>query len=212
MGSGGMNSKLADFVKKKYPDSKSDLMTCFMERGFEFSSDHGFLAMINIPSWMFLSSFQTLREKILKNHTIYSLLHNGRGIFGSDFGSVAFVVNKNKYENLDGVYRRLFLKQGAVDNIKQKEAWFFDENFGFFWYNQDGFSKIPGSPIAYWASDKTKLLFEKEKFEKNIEIVEGIHSRFNDYFLLKSSLSYILAFIIRAKPASWAALSSISSP
>jgi len=183
MGSGGMNSKLADFVKKKYPDSKSDLMTCFMERGFEFSSDHGFLAMINIPSWMFLSSFQTLREKILKNHTIYSLLHNGRGIFGSDFGSVAFVVNKNKYENFDGVYRRLFLKQGAVDNIKQKEAWFFDENFGFFWYNQDGFSKIPGSPIAYWASDKTKLLFEKEKFEKNIEIVEGIHSRFNDYFL-----------------------------
>ncbi|TFH40650.1 MAG: BREX-1 system adenine-specific DNA-methyltransferase PglX, partial [ANME-2 cluster archaeon] len=159
MGSGGMNAKLADFVKKQYPDSKRDLMTCFMEKGFELLNVNGFLAMINIPSWMFLSSFQTLREKILKNYTIFSLLHNGRGVFGSDFGSVAFVINKNKYADFNGVYRRLFQKQGAVDNNQQKKTWFLNKDFGHFISNQDDFSKIPGSPIAYWVSHKVKDIF-----------------------------------------------------
>ena len=184
MGSGNMNSKLNQFVTKEYPDSKSDLMTCFMEKGFEFLSDDGFLAMINIPSWMFLSSFKKLREKILINHTIYSLLHNGRGIFGSDFGSVAFTINKKECQNFYGVYRRLFIKQGAVDSIQQKDTWFLDKHFGFFLTNQNDFSKIPGSPIAYWMSNKVKNIFENNIQLKEIaDIKNGLSTGDNNRFI-----------------------------
>ena len=184
MGSGNMNSKLKQFVNKEYSASKKDLMTCFMEKGFEFLSDDGFLAMINIPSWMFLSSFQTLREKILKNHTIYSLSHNGRGIFGSDFGTVSFIINKRKYNNFNGVYRRLFLKQGAVDSIQQKKVWFLDREFGSFLSNQDEFSKMPGSPIAYWASNNVEDIFEKnEKLIDYFPLKRGLSTGNNNSFL-----------------------------
>jgi len=184
MGSGGMNQKLTEFVKKEYPDSKRDLMTCFMDKGFEFLNDDGFLAMINIPSWMFLSSFQTLREKILKKHTIYSLLHNGRGIFGSDFGTVSFTINKKKHNNFNGVYRRLFLKQGAVDNIQQKKKWFNDKDFGFFLSNQDNFSKIRGSPIAYWVSDMVRDVFSKfPPISENHPVKSGIMTGNDELFL-----------------------------
>ncbi|MGB8218706.1 MAG: BREX-1 system adenine-specific DNA-methyltransferase PglX [Candidatus Methanoperedens sp.] len=159
MGSKGMNSKLREFVNKEYPASKSDLMTCFMEKGMEFLYDAGFLAMINIPSWMFLSTFQKFRETILKTNTIYSLLHLGRGIFGSDFGTVSFVINKNKILNFKGVYRKLYLKHGAVDSIKQKEMWFLDRMFGFYISDQQDFLRIPGSPISYWVSTKVRNIF-----------------------------------------------------
>ena len=184
MGSGGMNAKLKQFVNIEYPDSKNDLMTCFMEKGFEFLSDDGFLAMINIPSWMFLSSFQTLREKILKNHTIYSLLHNGRGIFGADFGTVAFVINERINHNFNGVYRRLFTKKSAVDSIKQKETWFKDSKFGLFSSNHDDFLKIPGTSIAYWATGNFKNVFARGINLNSISTVfEGLKTRDNDRFL-----------------------------
>ena len=184
MGSGGMNSKLNKFVKNEYPYSKSDLMTCFMEKGFEFLSDNGFLAMINIPSWMFLGSYQTLREKILEKYTIYSLLHNGRGIFGSDFGTVSFIFNKRKYNNFNGIYRRLFKKQSAVNSIQQKEMWFLDENFGSYSSNQDDFLKISGSPIAYWATKKMMKIFTNSKIISDISDVKlGISPGKTDHFL-----------------------------
>ncbi len=184
MGSKGMNSKLVNFVKETYPDSKRDLMVCFMEKGFELLNSYGFLGMINIPSWMFLSSYQTLREKIVNDHTIFSLLHNGRGIFGSDFGTVSFIINNGKHKNFTGVYRRLFLKQGAVDSIQQKEIWFLDRGFGLFLSNQDDFSKIPESPIAYWVSAKVKEIFERNsKMEDFYPPRQGLATADNERFL-----------------------------
>src|SRR5690606_13296318 len=96
---------------QEYPDSKADLMTCFMERASQLVFQDGFWGMINLPSWMFLSSFEKLRQKILRQQTITSLIHPGRGIFGSDFGSVAFVIkNKNASENSVAIYRKLYEK------------------------------------------------------------------------------------------------------
>ena len=184
MGSKGMNAKLQQFVINEYPDSKRDLMTCFMEKGFEFLRDDGYLAMINIPSWMFLSSFANLRNNILTKHTINSLLHNGRGIFGSDFGTVAFVANKNKYDNFNGVYRRLFLKQGGVNSIQQKEAWFLNKEFGLFLSNQDDFLKIPESPIAYWVSKNIYSIFKGNPSLNSIGYPrQGMATSDNDKFL-----------------------------
>jgi hypothetical protein len=100
MGSKGMNKELSDFVKKRYPDSKSDLFAVFMERGLEFTKTNGFMAMINQHSWMFLSSFEKLRKKIIENERIDSLVHLGPRAFeeigGEVVQSVAFVLQKGK--------------------------------------------------------------------------------------------------------------------
>jgi len=98
MGSKGMNKELSDFVKKHYPYSKSDLFAVFMERGLEFTKEQGYMAMINQHSWMFLSSYEKLRVKIIKNHKIDSLVHLGARAFeeigGEVVQSVAFVLQK----------------------------------------------------------------------------------------------------------------------
>ena len=98
MGSKGMNKELSDFVKKQYPDSKSDLFAVFMERTLELTKDHGFMAMINQHSWMFLSSYEKLRKKIIEKQRIDTMVHLGARAFeeigGEVVQSVAFVLEK----------------------------------------------------------------------------------------------------------------------
>ena len=111
MGSKGMNKSLSDFVKKHYPDSKSDLFAVFMERGLEFTKDKGFMAMITMQSWMFLSSFEKLRTSILKNYKIITLAHLGNMVMGIAFGTSAFIIQKIKPNNKSkGVYFKIELK------------------------------------------------------------------------------------------------------
>lgn len=100
MGSKGMNKELSTFVKKYYPDSKADLFACFMERCLDFTVDDGLMGMINQHSWMFLSSYEKLRIKLLENHKIDTLVHLGSHAFeeigGEVVQSVAFVLQKGK--------------------------------------------------------------------------------------------------------------------
>ena len=159
MGSSGMGASLAEFVKREYPDTKSDLSTVFMEKTLNLCQASGFMAMINIPVWMFLSSYERLREYIVKNHTVINMAHFGRGVFGSDFGTTSFVINKRRINLYTGCYRRLFEKQGAVDSVEQKEQWFL-AGIGKHLTKQEIFSKIPGLPIAYWISSNMYLVFD----------------------------------------------------
>lgn len=152
MGGSGMDAHLSDFVKQNYPDTKSDMSTVCMERTINMCNEHGYMAMINIPVWMFLSSYEKLREKMLRENTIVSMVHPGRGIFGSDFGTTSFVIAKTHLQGYKGHYRRLFDKQGEVESVEQREQRFFEKR-GVFYATQDNFSKIPGSPVAYWASN-----------------------------------------------------------
>lgn len=158
MGCSGMNAKLSDYVKKYYPDSKSDMSTICMEKTISMCNKNGYMAMINIPVWMFLSSYERLRSNIITNNTISTMVHPGRGIFGSDFGTTSFVIAKNHIPGYVGSYRRLFDKQGEVESIETREQRFF-EGRGKFTATQDNFSKIPGSPIAYWVSEKSMTNF-----------------------------------------------------
>ena len=87
MGNGGMGQKLSNYVKVAYPNSKSDLSTVFMEHTLKMCKRNGYMSMINIPVWMFLSSYEKLREDLLRNTTLRNMLHLGRGVFGSDFGT-----------------------------------------------------------------------------------------------------------------------------
>ncbi|MEA5083611.1 MAG: BREX-1 system adenine-specific DNA-methyltransferase PglX [Lachnospiraceae bacterium] len=183
MGGSGMNVKLADYVKENYPDSKSDLSTCFMEKCLQICHPKGYMAMINIPAWMFLSSYEKLRNNILTENLISTMLHFGRGIFGSDFGSVGFVIGKNNISNYKASYRRLFERQGAVDSVEQKEKWFF-EGIGEHTAQQENFSQIPGSPIAYWVSEKMLNAFINGVQLGNISLPrQGLITGDNERFL-----------------------------
>ena len=102
MGSSGMGDKLAKFVKDHYPDTKSDMSTVCMERCLALCNDDGMMSMINIPVWMFLSSYEKLRHSILKNNTYINMVHPGRGIFGSDFGTTTFVISKQHFPGYKG--------------------------------------------------------------------------------------------------------------
>ena len=193
MGSGGMNNYLKGFIEKYYKEGKSDLMTCFMQRCGRLVFENCRYSMINLPSWLFLSSFESLRKDLLSNSNLESLLHMGRGIFGVDFGSVAFVSLKSSI-NQSGSYFRLhqrnfqYLNFNHIEQIflrvKSNSQYKFDfttysveqgdfiiplesNSNGirlFYTINQNDFNKIPGSPIAYSISNPN--IFLKSKVDK----------------------------------------------
>lgn len=165
MGASGMNARLAEYVKSNYPNTKSDMSTVFMEKTVKMCKKTGYMSMINIPVWMFLSSYEKLRESLIAQDTFANMVHFGRGVFGSDFGTTAFVIAKSNIHGYKGTYCRLFEKQGAVDSVETKEKWFL-EGKGRFVADQSNFSKIPGSPVAYWVSKAVYKMYDTEPIEK----------------------------------------------
>ena len=182
MGGSGMNATLSTYVKKNFPDSKNDLSTCFMEQCGRLATKNGYYAMINIPVWMFLSSYEKLRKKIEIGNTYVNMVHFGRGIFGSDFGTTSFVISKKHTNEYIGVYRRLFEKQGAVDSVEQKQKWFF-EGMGYYTAKQENFSKIPGSPVAYWVSENFVRAFESKKIGDYVLARTGMQTGNNKVYI-----------------------------
>lgn len=183
MGSSGMGAKLSEFVKKNYPDTKSDMSTVCMEKTIGMCNSNGYMAMINIPVWMFLSSYEKLRDKLLSQNTIVNMVHPGRGIFGSDFGTTSFVVGKRHIQNYRGHYRRLFDKQGEVESIEMREQRFFDKR-GVFFANQDNFARIPGSPVAYWVGKNLAEAFARNHLLGELSLPrQGLITGDNDRFL-----------------------------
>ena len=161
MGASGMNARLSQYVKDHFPDTKADLFSCFIERGFQLANVQGFVSMITMESWMFLSSFEKMRQNIVNTHTIINMVHmpylgKGGTSLGINFGTAAVIFNKR--------YCRDYNSQ--FDYICYYET---DENgvpFAFPTVNErykaakaTNFSKIPGSPVAYWVSDTFILTF-----------------------------------------------------
>lgn len=183
MGASGMGAKLAEFVKEKYPDTKSDMSTVCMERTLKMCNSTGYMAMINIPVWMFISSYEKLRNNILSENTFVNMIHPGRGIFGSDFGTTTFVIQKHRIPNYVGHYRRLFEKQGEVESIATREQRFFEKK-GMYYSRQDDFSIIPGSPIAYWVCAQIFRAFENGRSLNSIAPTrKGMFTGNNDMWL-----------------------------
>jgi len=163
MGRKGMNSRLANYVEKNFEDSKSDTFAVFIQRNFSFLKQNGFSAMVTMHSWMFLEAYLKLRQMILSNYTIYSLLHLGREAFENIIGKVvqtaAFIIRNTKKGEFKPVCIRLV---DFYDSRKyEKEIQFFNPKYLFCRVKQNKFNKIPSVPIAYWISDKVANLFEK---------------------------------------------------
>lgn len=182
MGASGMNARLAEYVKSNYPNTKSDMSTVFMEKTVKMCKKTGYMSMINIPVWMFLSSYEKLRESLIAQDTFANMVHFGRGVFGSDFGTTAFVIAKSNIHGYKGTYCRLFEKQGAVDSVETKEKWFL-EGKGRFVADQSNFSKIPGSPVAYWVSTAFYKIFETASIGERFDVKAGICTGKNESFI-----------------------------
>lgn len=181
MGGGNMNTVLSNYVKKNYEAGKADLMTVFMMKAMDAILPNGYWAMINLPSWLFLPSFEQLRYKIIASQCICSLNYNGRGVFGSDFGSVSFVV-KNDSFIVDGIYRKLFKIQGSVRSLEEIQRNFEDKTFGYYTFKQDEFLKVPGYALAFWLP--MKILDSFDFRISNIAVAKkGLSTGDNNRFL-----------------------------
>mgnify|MGYP006067123577 FL=1 len=183
MGASGMSGKLSSFVKKKYPDTKSDMSTIMMERTLEMCTVHGYVSMINIPVWMFLSSYEKMRNTILHNNMIVNLVHPGRGIFGSDFGTTTFVMSKTHIKNYVGRYHRLFDSQGEVHSVEERRNAFLHRK-GLHTVQQEDFIMIPGMPIAYWLHRQIYEMYGNYKTMSEIAAPKvGMQTSNNDRYL-----------------------------
>ncbi len=214
MGGKGYSPILKKYVEKHYKDSKSDLFAVFMEKCGNYTAMNRYNAMIVMPSWLFLSSFEKLRNSLIETKTISSLLHMGRGIFGIDWGSVAFVLKNEINENYVGSYYRLHKRnfqhiyfediakifKYSKNNMNYKYDFdlYRDESgtneipeSGIesgqqikYTANQKDFEKIPGSPIAYWVSDRVKEIFAtSEKLGEVGDAKVGLQTADNNRFL-----------------------------
>ena len=150
MGGSGMNAKLSDYVKKYYPDSKSDLFAVFIERCARMDKRGGYQAMITQHAWMFLSSFEKLRAKLQLIDTVNMAHLGARGfdeIGGEVVQTTSFVMRNSHTKGYKGTYCRL------IDGDSEKaKAEMFVSGENRYVAEQENFSKIPGSPVAYWVS------------------------------------------------------------
>ena len=187
MGAKNMSSELKQFVQDHYEAGKADLFAAFILRNRQFIQHGAMLGMITMQSWMFLSSFEALRRKLLDSSSIETMSHLGAGAFDSIGGEVvsttAFTL-KNNSSSGNGTYIRLVDVSGddnqskaCVDAIKGDTDYLFE-------VNQHEFAQIPGSPIVYSASSSMLRIFENGvPFEKHIAMREGIHTADNQRFL-----------------------------
>lgn len=155
MGSSGMNAKLTDFVKKNYPDSKSDLFSCFIEHGNGMIKRNRFNCMVTMQSWMFLSSFEKMREKVLRTKSITNLMHMENMVMGIAFGTAVTVFRNDYVTGYKGTYNQIKLQD--IENDKPRVFPVLENRFAQ--TSTDSFSKIPGSPVAYWVSEAMLSIF-----------------------------------------------------
>ena len=157
MGNNGMNPNLKDYIKSNFPLTKTDLFAVFLEKGLEMIKDYGFNCMVTMQSWMFLSSFEKFRKKLIETTTISNLLHMDNMVMRIAFGTSATVFRKINLMNYNSTFYHV--KLSDVENDIVNPLFFNDENN--FIMKQCKFIKIPGNSIAYWVSDKFIDTFEK---------------------------------------------------
>lgn len=183
MGSKGLNDKLSSFINNNYPDSKMDIYSVFIEKCSKYAKNNKYVAMITQHSWMFLTSFENLRTKILNFNNITSMVHLGSRAFeeigGEIVQTVSFVIRNSYIEKFQGVYIKLL----EYNNANKKEKSFFELN-NYYYIRQSELLKIPGYPIAYWVSNKvTNIFSENGNLGDIAEVKEGMTTGNNDKFL-----------------------------
>jgi type II restriction/modification system DNA methylase subunit YeeA len=186
MGNSSMSNELKDYVQKQYDKSKADIGAAFIEAGLSQTKENGYCSLITMHSWFFLNSYESLRKNVLKSSTIKSILHLGmeafEGIIGKVVQTAAFVLQNNYIEEYKLTAIRLV---DFYDGRKyEKEPQFYNPENKYCLVKQSDFSKIPGSPIAYWVNETVRNIFVHEKpLGQSAEPRQGMATSDNKRFL-----------------------------
>ncbi|GAB5057713.1 hypothetical protein COSHB9_21030 [Companilactobacillus alimentarius] len=180
MGSSRMNKILGNFAKTNYPDAKSDLFSMFIERWNKSMIPGGYNCMVTMQSWMFLSSFEKMRTHLLSNFTISNLMHMENNVMSIAFGTAVTIVRNMNLPNFIGTYHQIKTADtsGKIPSKLPIPGNRYNRT------NQANFSKIPGSPIAYWASENLIKDFEKgTRMDELVDPRQGLATADNNRFL-----------------------------
>jgi len=185
MGTGGMNSVLKKFVRQRFPDAKSDIFSCFMERGFQLAKQGGFVSMVTMQSWMFLASFERLRAKVIQSSTITTMAHIGYNSFPSLNSKVAlataFSLRNIKVNDYSGVFIDL---NTAPQSADKKDLFLGEASRRLYVTKQDTFNQVPGSPLAYWVNEPLIKAFKSlPRFAVLAETRKGMVTARNEVYL-----------------------------
>ncbi|WP_095181951.1 BREX-1 system adenine-specific DNA-methyltransferase PglX [Pseudomonas sp. Irchel 3F6] len=180
MGSKGMNPMLKEFAKGYFPESKTDLFAMFIERGFGWCKQVGFNSMVTMQSWMFLSSYESMREKLLKEKTVTSMVHMGNGVMGIAFGTAATSFFNQPVGGSVGSFSYCSGNDLGESGVPKC---FPVQNERLTLTRADDFIKIPGRPFAYWMRDEIKYAFKNGELLRNIAIPrQGLATMDNSRF------------------------------
>lgn len=182
LGSSYFDSKLADLMKTKYPNSKSDTCVAFIEKLLKMTRKNCYCSLVTMQSWMSLPSFEQFRENLLNNATITTMTHMGNGVMRIAFGTCATIWKKVLLLEYKATYSWV-----ENDNITDKDEPYtfpIKDNGRYNIVAQNGFHSIPGSPIAYWASDRLKNTFANcNSLSAVAKPCVGLQTADNDRFL-----------------------------
>lgn len=180
MGSSSFNPFMSKWMKANYPDSCKDLCTAFIERGYSLSKIHGYASMVTMSSWMFLSSFEKMRNDIVDNRGILSLLYMGHMVMRIAFNTSATVFYNGKFSG-KGTYNKIESRHLNANSIPEM---FPAEDEPFHRADASTFHDIPGSPIAYWASEAIHNAFvHGTPLGNKSQPKQGMVTRDNDRFM-----------------------------
>lgn len=163
MGGSGMNATLSDFIKKNYPDYKSDLFSAFVVKCTKMAKLEGYLGFLTPYVWMFIQSYEKMRNYIYSTRTIETLIQFEYSAFEEATVPICTFVLKNSKVRKNGAYLRLTEFRGGMEVQRQKALEAISNHKCGFYYesNAENFSKIPGSPVAYWVSENFVRAFEQ---------------------------------------------------
>lgn len=186
MGGGNMNARLGTWLKDSYPNSKSDLFAAFIERGFELVLKSGYSAMVTMESWMFLSSYEKLRNHLLNKKTILTAVHmpylgKGGTSMGISFGTIAAIFKNLHLENFLGHFS--YVRYYETDEFFVPLE-FPVKNERLATASAADFKQIPGSPIAYWINQAVRNAFVNfPRIDESGAAASGIQTSDNERFL-----------------------------
>lgn len=184
MGGSNMNKWISAWVKNNYANAKRDLCTCFINRGFSLSNDHGYISMITASSWMFISSFEEFRKSLLRRSSITSMIQQStHGYAGVTVPTTMFVLAEGA-QDVTGTYIRLedfdrpqWQEPRALEALANPECgWLYKRAAAAYF-------SIPGSPIAYWASNAVIKAFGNPPLGDVIPVKKGLDTGDNDKYL-----------------------------
>ena len=177
MGSSGMGTKLATYIKKNYQESKNDLFSVFIFRFDDILMPNGTAAMIVPQSLMFINGFEPHRKLLIEKNIVTSMAYMGFGAFGADFGTTAFTYQRTKVENYRGSYKKL----DSVRDIDSKQTLFLNGTKELYFTKLEDVQVIPGEPLAFWVSNID--VFKNKKLESKLFSGGRIKTHNNEKFV-----------------------------